>query len=82
VPVGKERYPSGGSGKAIIDECDCQRSFERISGRQRDGLYRWHIARAVALRDENGSIIRWIGTNTDIEEQKSTSESRSSEQHS
>jgi PAS domain S-box-containing protein len=39
-----------------------------------DGLYRWHIARAVALRDANGAIIRWIGTNTDIEEQKAASE--------
>jgi PAS domain S-box-containing protein len=32
--------------------------------------YRWHLARAMAQRDEQGSIIRWFGTNTDIEEAK------------
>jgi PAS domain S-box-containing protein len=42
--------------------------------KRKDGLHRWHIARAVALRDNNGTIMRWIGTNTDIEDQKMTSE--------
>ncbi len=40
--------------------------------RRHDGLYRWFIARAVPIRGEDGRILRWIGTNTDIEEQKST----------
>jgi PAS domain S-box-containing protein len=39
--------------------------------RRADGLYRWYIARAVPLRGETGAIARWIGTNTDIEDQKS-----------
>ena len=34
------------------------------------GHYRWHLARAVAIRDEAGSIVQWIGTNTDIHERK------------
>ncbi len=34
------------------------------------GSYRWHLARATAQRDEHGAIIRWFGTNTEIEEQK------------
>ncbi|HEX4298570.1 MAG TPA: PAS domain-containing protein, partial [Devosia sp.] len=34
--------------------------------RRADGAYRWHIARAVPLRDTDGRIERWIGTNTDI----------------
>jgi PAS domain S-box-containing protein len=38
--------------------------------RRHDGAYRWHIARAVALRDCSGKIEKWIGTNTDIQEQK------------
>ena len=38
--------------------------------RRADGVYRWHIARAVAQRGEDGTILRWIGTNTDIEDQK------------
>ena len=33
------------------------------------GTYRWHLARATAQRDQ-GRIIRWFGTNTDIEESK------------
>ena len=42
--------------------------------RRADGLYRWHISRAAAIRAEDGSILRWIGSNTDIEDQKSTAE--------
>jgi PAS domain S-box-containing protein len=38
--------------------------------RRADGAYRWHIARAVPIRDTAGNITRWIGTNTDIEDQK------------
>src|SRR6476660_4796838 len=32
--------------------------------------YRWHLARAVALRDREGTILRWIGTHTDVDDQK------------
>ncbi len=35
-----------------------------------DGAHRWHLARAVAMRDEQGAIVRWFGTNTDIEERR------------
>jgi PAS domain S-box-containing protein len=38
--------------------------------RRADGAYRWFLARAVPARDEQGSIIRWIGTNTDVHDQK------------
>ncbi|MEP6974137.1 MAG: PAS domain S-box protein [Spartobacteria bacterium] len=34
-----------------------------------DGIYRRHLARALPVRDEMGEIVRWFGTNTDIEEQ-------------
>lgn len=40
--------------------------------RRADGNYRWHIARAVPSKDDEGRIVRWIGTNTDIEEQRET----------
>ncbi len=36
----------------------------------RDGEYAWHLARAVPERDEAGRIVRWFGTNTNIEEQR------------
>ena len=32
--------------------------------------YRWHIGRASAQRDNDGKIIRWFGTNTDIDDSK------------
>ena len=31
---------------------------------------RWHLARAVPLRDADGEIAKWFGTCTDIHEQK------------
>ncbi len=34
------------------------------------GEFAWHLARAVAQRDESGKIVRWFGTNTNIEEQR------------
>ena len=38
--------------------------------RRADGEYRWHLVRAVPIRADDGRILRWIGTNTDIHEQK------------
>lgn len=34
------------------------------------GNYRWHLARAVPLRDDSGKILSWFGTNTDIDDRK------------
>jgi two-component system, chemotaxis family, CheB/CheR fusion protein len=36
--------------------------------RRADGNYRWHLSRAVAMRDSNGNIRMWIGSNTDIQD--------------
>ncbi len=38
--------------------------------RRFDGEYRWFLFRAVPVRDERGKVIRWYGTNTDIEDLK------------
>ncbi|HEX8423720.1 MAG TPA: PAS domain-containing sensor histidine kinase, partial [Pyrinomonadaceae bacterium] len=35
-----------------------------------DGEYRWHLGRALPMHDADGRIIRWFGTNTDIDDQK------------
>jgi PAS domain S-box-containing protein len=35
----------------------------------KDGNYKWFIARAVPLRDSQGSVARWFGTCTDISDQ-------------
>jgi PAS domain S-box-containing protein len=42
--------------------------------RRWDGQYRWFLHRAVPLRDEWGSIIKWYGTSTDIEDRKRAEE--------
>ena len=36
--------------------------------RGRDGQYRWFLSRAVPIRNAEGNVIRWFGTNTDISE--------------
>ena len=40
--------------------------------RRFDGEYRWHITRAVPIRDAGGAIIRWIGSSTDIQDRKNS----------
>ncbi|CAN5238465.1 hypothetical protein BH23BAC2_BH23BAC2_17350 [soil metagenome] len=44
--------------------------------RRHDGEYRWFLTRAYPLKDANGNIERWIGTNTDINEQKITEQKK------
>ncbi|CAM4338939.1 PAS domain S-box-containing protein [Pedobacter westerhofensis] len=34
------------------------------------GTYRWWMVRAIALKDDNGHIIKWYGSNIDITDQK------------
>jgi PAS domain S-box-containing protein len=38
-------------------------------------MYRWFKTRAVALRDSGGKIIKWFGSNVDIDDQKHAEES-------
>ncbi|HEX8292737.1 MAG TPA: PAS domain-containing protein [Pyrinomonadaceae bacterium] len=38
--------------------------------RRYDGEYRWFLFRANPLRDESGNIVKWYGTNTDIDARK------------
>jgi len=42
--------------------------------RRHDGVYRWTLGRALPVRDEGGTIIRWVGTCTDIDDQKRIAE--------
>src|SRR6266550_666543 len=42
--------------------------------RRHDGEYRWFLFRVEPLRDQLGNIVRWYGTNTDIENLKRTEE--------
>jgi PAS domain S-box-containing protein len=47
-------------------------TFERQVRLRRasDGNFRWHLVRAVAERDDDGTVIGWIATATDIDDQK------------
>ncbi len=36
--------------------------------RRADGAYRWHLSRAIPIRDEAGRVRRWVGTGIDIHE--------------
>lgn len=46
---------------------DTGSSFEmEVRYRDINGKYKWHLRRAEAVRDENGIIKFWIGTNTEI----------------
>ena len=46
--------------------------------RRHDGVYRWFMTRARQIRDDSGRIIKWYGSNTDIEDIKQ-SEARARE---
>ncbi|HEU5125165.1 MAG TPA: PAS domain-containing protein [Verrucomicrobiae bacterium] len=45
-----------------------------------DGIFRWHLGRAHPLRDQSGKIIQWVGTATNIEDQKRAEQSLLSSQ--
>ncbi|GAB3166964.1 PAS domain-containing protein [Telluribacter humicola] len=38
--------------------------------RGKDGTYRWFLTRGVPVKDKEGKVTQWIGTNTDIDAQK------------
>ncbi len=38
--------------------------------KRHDGVYRWHLGRSIPDRNNESQIIQWIGTVTDIEDQK------------
>ncbi len=44
--------------------------FESLLKRHTDQSYRWHISRATAIKNESGEITVWVGTSSDIHEQK------------
>ena len=45
-------------------------AFETRSLRAKDGVYRWHLNQAVVLRDSEGKVLKFVGTTTDIDDQK------------
>lgn len=43
----------------------CEHRFRRG-----DGEYRWHLSRARPMRDEQGNVLMWVGSSTDVHEVK------------
>ena len=48
--------------------------IETRSLRARDGTYRWHLNQAVPLRNAEGKVLKFVGTTTDIDDQKRAQE--------
>jgi len=45
------------------EECEAEVRYLR-----HDGVYRWSLARAAPFRDSDGKVLKWYGTNTDIDD--------------
>ena len=74
----------GGGWASIVHPEDLEKAYElwskslatgdtyeaRFRLRRADGAWRWHIARAMPIRGEDGQVVEWIGSNTDIEDGK------------
>lgn len=54
--------------KARLEQCfkNDEEWEDTFPLRGKDGKYRWFLSRAVPVRDANGTIKLWFGTNTDI----------------
>jgi PAS domain S-box-containing protein len=44
--------------------------------RASDGAYRWHLTRALPMRDRGDTIVKWFGSHTDIDDQKRVEEAQ------
>jgi PAS domain S-box-containing protein len=55
------------AGEAYEVECRLKRA---------DQTYRWHLARVVPFKDEQGQILYWFGTATDIDDRKRAEQER------
>ncbi|WP_413773940.1 PAS domain-containing protein [Nostoc sp. MG11] len=38
--------------------------------RRFDGIYRWHLTRGLPIKNEQGRVMKWFGTSTDIDDRK------------
>lgn len=47
----------------VDDQCIWEDTFPL---RGADGQYRWFLSRAMPIRDQDGNVVRWLGTNTDV----------------
>lgn len=60
--------------QAAWDRCvaESQPYLNEFRLRRHDGEYRWHLSRATPVRDAEGRTTQWVGSNTDIHDQKAS----------
>ncbi|QTE56104.1 PAS domain-containing sensor histidine kinase [Mucilaginibacter rubeus] len=51
------------------EDVEIEQRFKRF-----DGAYLWHLTRVCACKDETGSVTMWVGSSTNIHEQKCAEE--------
>ncbi len=51
-------------------ESGCDYETELRLKRASDQTFRWHLVRAFPMKDENGAVLQWVGTGTDIDDQR------------
>jgi two-component system CheB/CheR fusion protein len=70
--------------EAMIDPADLERTmkawsqaittgeefYQELRFKRRDGAYRWHLSRATPIRNNHAEITSWVGTSTEIHDQK------------
>ncbi len=54
------------------EEYEIEHRFRRAS----DESFRWHLSRGLPMRDEDGTIVGWVGTATDVDDQKRATEAQ------
>jgi PAS domain S-box-containing protein len=69
-----DREPTMAAWKAAVESRTDLRIEYRI--RRHDGVYRWFDTHAVRLLDQEGRVVKWFGSNTDITERKQTEDVR------
>jgi PAS domain S-box-containing protein len=64
-------YEKESNRKAWFDAINAGELFKaEHQFRRYDGQYRWQLSRAVPQKDDEGNIIRWLGTSTDVHDWK------------
>ncbi len=86
--LGPRDLVSGAAGRRLVHPRDRRRvrtlwreAQARESGfsvearlRRHDGVYHWHLIQAHPMRDEHGTVTRWLGTATDVHAVKESHE--------
>jgi PAS domain S-box-containing protein len=54
--------------RSLDTGCNYEVEFRLI--RASDQTYRWHLVRAFPMKNEKGDVLQWIGTCTDIDDQR------------